>query len=239
MLKRDMSVSLDEVLKYLLKKWKFLVVCALLGGGIATVTAKVMDNSIVIPQSENYVELKEQEAEFLDYINNSIRMKMDPLNVPERTLFIDNISDRNTIKDYIDSGEIWRASEQTIPITYLTELTSWGDNRTVKSLELKVQHYDEEECGQFAEYLARQIKAFDSTVDVTVGVQRTVIDKSLGERQLWYLNRLQDIQGQLEYTAQGCIIEVSETVAIAFGTLLGGICAVTLAFFLFLLKREL
>ena len=46
------------------------------------------------------------------------------------------------------------------------------------------------------------------------------------------------IQGQLEYAAQGCTIEVTGTVAAAFGILIGGMCAVVVSFFLFLVKKE-
>lgn len=238
MLKKDMSVSLDEFLKYLLKKWKLIVGCVLFGAIIALVTAETMDNSIVVPQSEKYVELKEQEAGFLEYINNSVVMQLNPMNVFERTIFIDHITDRNALKDYIDSGRIWEKTEQEISVNYLIEITSWEDRETSNSAELKVRYSDETTCEELAEYLEKEIRLFDNDTDVTVGVQRTVIDKSLSEKQLWYFNRLQDIQGQLEYAAQGCTIKVSGTVAAAFGILIGGMCAVVVSFFLFLVKKE-
>ena len=69
------------------------------------VTAETMDNSIVVPQSEKYVELRKQEAGFLEYINNSVVMQLDPMNVFECTIFIDCIYDRNALKDYVDSKD--------------------------------------------------------------------------------------------------------------------------------------
>jgi len=233
-----MSISLDDFLKYLLKKWMPIVICMLCGSIMAILAARHVGNSIVVPPNEKYAELKEQETYFLDYINNSVTMQINPLNVFERTIFIDNIVDRNALKDYVDSGKIWENSDQVLAINYLIELVIWEDRETTESVELKVQHSEENICGELAVYLAQQIQLFDKDSCVTVGEQRTLIDKSISDKQEWYRNRLQDIQGQLEYTAEGCTIEVSGAAAVVFGALMGGVSAITLLFLLFLLKKD-
>ena len=105
-----MSVSLEDFLKYLSKKWMIVVGAVFAGVVISSVFAKTLGYSIVIPASENYEDLKTQEVYFEDYIENSIIMQMNPLEIYEKTIFMDSLSDRNALKDFIDSGKVWEES---------------------------------------------------------------------------------------------------------------------------------
>lgn len=234
----SMSVSLDEFLGYLLKKWIFVVVCVVLGILFAVVGAKLCGNEIVVPPSENYEELKKQEAYFEDYIDHSITMKMNPLEIYETTIFINEATDRNALKDYIESGFIWDDYETDISVRYLIELLIWQEWEASGFIELKVQHSEKSGCEQLTKYVAEQIQVFDKNAVLTLGQQKAVIDESVSDVQMWYINRLQDIKGQLEYTASGCVIRVSNVVA-AFGALSGGFINVIVCFALFLSKKKI
>lgn len=238
MFSERMSVSLDDFIKYLLGKWKYIFVCVMVCMIFSCVSARLSGNKIVIPPDEKYADLKEQEEYFEDYINNSVLMDMNPLNIYEKTIVIDDVSDRDALKGQIDSGEIWKKSDETLPVQYLAELVTWDERTASQAIEIKVQHSEEAECVKLADDLVQQIRAFDHKAEVTVGETRTVIDKSVSDEQMWFVNRLQDIKGQLEYTASGCIIEVSYVVALILGIFLGGLMSFIILFCMFLWKQN-
>lgn len=234
-----MTVSLDDFLKYLLKKWKMIVICVMAGAIISVVLTSIQGGKIEVAASEEYLNLKEQELSFEDYIDNSIIMKMDPVNIYEKTLFVEKISDRNSLKDYIQSEEIWTEFDQEIPVKYYTELISWNENETVDRIELEIRHSEELSCDGLAEYVADQIRQFDNNLEVTIGSRRTIIDEDVSDIQMWYWNRLNDIQGQLEINAAGCTIEVSVLMAGILGVLTGSLLAVIILWLKFLFNVNL
>lgn len=75
------TVSLDDFIKYLIKKWYVIVVCVILGIGTFAVSVFMFGQKIVIPQSDKYAGLKEEEDEFEKYIDNAPLMKIDATNV--------------------------------------------------------------------------------------------------------------------------------------------------------------
>ena len=235
---KTMSVSLDEFVKYLLKKWIVIALCIVFCTSAAAVGAKVCGNEFVVPASENYEDLKTQEAYFEEYIANSIVMEMNPLEVYERTIFINHVSDRNTLKDYVESGQIWKNYETEISTSYLVELITWQEWENSGCSELKIQHSEENGCEELSLYIEKEIKQFDENSEVTVGQQRTVIDESISDVQMWYTNRLRDVKGQLEYTASGCVIGVSNAVAAVFGALSGGFIGTVICFSMFFFKMK-
>jgi len=232
-----MSVSLDDFFQYLIKKWYFIVGSILVSGIVFCVVSNVYGKRIEVPPSEEYLYLKEQEASFQDYIDHSIVMKMDTVNIYERTLFVENISDKNCLKDFVESGNVWGELTESIKVQYLSEILTWED--IDGNAEIRVRHNDEIQCGKYAEYLAEQLRKSDDAAKVSIGEQRIVIDESMANRQSWYINRLKDVRGQLEYTAMGYTIEVSMVTAIILGVTLGGAFSIMGLFCTFLFNNKL
>ena len=86
-----MTISLEEFIKYLLKKWKMMVSVMLIVTAIFTGATFFVGNEISVPHSEEYL-YYEQEVEYLkSYMEKSILMNLDPTCIYERTLFIKNI----------------------------------------------------------------------------------------------------------------------------------------------------
>ena len=102
MTKEMKSVSLDEFLNYVMKKWMTIIICVILGCLFSVMGAKICDNTITVPADEEYSELKEQESYFENYMDDSLIMKMDPFNIYERTIYINEFKDRNALKDYVE-----------------------------------------------------------------------------------------------------------------------------------------
>lgn len=233
-----MTVSLDEFLKYLLKKWKmvlaFLIVFILLFGA----SAKMLGKKIVISPSEEYLQLKEQEASISGYIENAPMMKIDSTYVQEIVIYISDISDRDALKNYFDSGNVWEGIEYEHYLYYIMELVTWTDGNAAKSAEIKIQHSEEAQCSLMAEFLSEKIHDFDEEAEVLVGTPYIASDESIADVQSWYKNRLNAIEGQLEYARAGYVIEVNLPVAILTGALVGGFTAIVVAFLLFVLNRK-
>ena len=93
------TVSLDEFIKYLMKKWKIVLTVILLVTVSFVFSAAFLGNKITIPPSEEYENLKEQEKSFETYIDNSPLMKIDSTNVYERIIYVSKIVDREPLKN--------------------------------------------------------------------------------------------------------------------------------------------
>lgn len=232
-----MSVSLDDFLKYLIKKWyiviTFVLVCCIIFCSVTVIIGK----KIEVPPSEEYLQLKEEEDSIQHYLENSIVMKMDPVNIYERILYVSDISDKIVLKDYVWSDETWSEFVNSDVVQYVWEIVTWEE--VGKDMEITIRHSGSTECSEFSEYLAEQIRKEDENVKVVVGEQRTVTDEAMATRQIWYLERLEDIQGQLEYTARGYTIEVTLGTSIVLGVFTGGLLAIVALFCAFLLKKQI
>lgn len=232
-----MNVSLDDFFCYLIRKWYMIAGSIFVSSIIFCTATIVFGQKIEVPPSEEYLYLKEQEASFQDYIDHSIVMKMDSVNIYERTLFLKNISNKEVLKDFVESGSVWENNKEDIAVQYLTEILSWEEN--IDTVEIRIRHNNEVECGKYAEYLAEQLRHVDDSLEISMGQQRVVVDEAMAKRQTWYINRLNDIQGQLEYTAMGYTIEVSITTALILGVLFGGFFAFVVLFCFFLFDNKL
>lgn len=234
----SMSISLDEFVRYLLKKWIIISICMILGVVSSVAGAKICGNEIVIPPSEDYEELKTQETYFENYIAHAILMEMNPLNIYERTIYINEFSDRNELKDFVESELFWKEYGSDISTAYLADLITWQEWETSDCIEVDVWHSEEDGCEELAKYVAKQIQLYDKKAEVLIGQQNVVVDEMVSDQQIWSKQRLQDIKGQLEYTAAGCTIEISSETAIVFGTLCGGFIGLVICFAGFILKKD-
>ena len=233
-----MTVSLDDFLKYLMKQWKVIVFFVLLGMAFAVGATALLGTKIEILPSEEYADLKEQEESFEDYMENSIVMQIDPMNVFEKTIFIKNVSDQDALKDYLSSNDLWSQYTQSISSKYLREVVSWEENSESENIELTVCHSDETSCGELSEYIADKIQQYDENAEVRVGTQRVTMDEEISDNQMWAIDRLNDIKGQLEIVSAGCTIEVSRVTAMILGILIGGLLSIILLWAKFLMKEN-
>lgn len=214
------TVSLDDFIKYLIKKWYVIVVCVILGIGTFAVSVFMFGQKIVIPQSDKYAGLKEEEDEFEKYIDNAPLMKIDATNVYEKVIYLSNVSNRENLKSYIESGNVWRDYPGEDFFNYFTDHITWYDS-TAQTAEIKIQYYEELECQKLAEYLCNKILEEDNSVSILLGDGYISNDEEIANVQSWYRNRLNDVKGQLEYTAAGYTIEVSILAAAVLGILVG------------------
>lgn len=232
------SVCLDEFFRYLLKKWKIFVLSLLIGICAAIVCSNIMGFKIVIPKAENYDELKEQEDYFEKYMEESLLMQINPLKVYEKKIYIEHVSNRTALKEYVESGKIWNKFEQNLEKQYLDELLNWDEQEDNQNVELVIQHSEEQLCEELTSYVAEQIVSADKCASIIVGDTKIVADETVLEAQSWPERRLQDIRGELEHTAAGCVIEVSVPIAIIVGILLGGMIGFVWLLLKYLFEEE-
>lgn len=232
------SVCLDEFFRYLLKKWKIFVLSLLIGSCAAIVCSNIMGFKIVIPKAENYDELKEQEDYFEKYMEESPLMQINPLKVYEKKIYIGHVSNRTVLKEYVESEKIWNKFEQNLEKQYLDELLNWDEQDDNQSVELVIQHSEEQLCEELTSYVAEQIASVDKCASIIVGDTKIVADETVLEAQSWPERRLQDIRGELEHTAAGCVIEVSVPMAIIVGILLGGMIGFVWLLLKYLFEEE-
>ena len=238
MAKKDMTVSLDEFLAFLLKKWIIILGTVVIFVGLFCVSAKMLGEKIVFEPSEKLATLLE-EAEFVNsYIENAPFMKINAANVHECTIYLSEISDKSSLANYLDSGHIFDEYEYEFGKYQLVELTTWIETADPSAVEIKVQHYDEESCEFMTNYLVRKIQLFDENLEVFVGTQHVTADRSVTEEQLWYIDRKRAVEGQLEYTRKGYTIEASLPIAAVAGVMFGGITSVCMLFVWFYIEHK-
>ena len=235
---KRMTVSLDEFFEYLIKKWKMIIIGVLIFIVLFVLSAVALGEEIVIPPSEKYLDLKEQESSISSYIENAPLMQMDSTCVQEIIIYLSDISDREALKDHFDSGSIWGGFEYEYYLYYIMDLATWIDGSAAQSAEIVVQHYDEEQCRFMAEFLQEKLSQFDESMKILVGEQHITRDELIAETQSWYENRLNAIEGQLEYAAAGYVIEASIPVAAVTGLLTGGLVSIVVLFAGFLLRKK-
>lgn len=233
-----LTISLDDFMKYMILNWKRILVVIISTGFLFVLGAKIFGQKIVVEPSERYLELQEQKSALEDYVENSLFMKIDPMNINQRVIYIKNISDRELLKDYIVSGEVWGDIRKEIPSKYLIELVSWNEQDTGETVEIKVSHAEPEMCDKYTEFLAEQIRYFDEKVNVTVGAKFQISEEAVMKEQRRQYKLLDDIDSELEYTAAGYTIEVSLLMSAVVGCMFGMLVTVIVSLFLFIIQEK-
>lgn len=233
-----LTVSLDDYIRYLVKKWKTIIAVVLIFVLLFALSAKILGEKIVIPPSEEYLALKEEAASIGGYIENAPLMKIDSTCVQEIVIYISNISEREELKNYIDAGVVWSDYEKDNAPYYFLDIVTWTDGSDEQSAEIKIQHYEEAECGSMVKYLIKSLQSYDENIEVYTGTLHVSNDESIAEVQIWYKNRMNAIEGQLEHVTSGYTIETSMSIAVIVGALVGALSAMMLLFVGFLLKKE-
>ena len=233
-----MTVSLDDFLKYLIKKWKTMIIFIMVFALLFAASVKTLGEKIIIPPSEEYLKLKEQESSIGGYIENAPMMEIDAMCVPEIVIYLSNISDREALKSHFDSGYIWSGFEYEHYLYYIMELVTWKDANVEESTEIIVRHPKETQCVLMAEFLSEKICEFDKEAEILIGKVHINGDAEIAEAQRWFKERFNAIEGQLEYARAGCTIEASLPVAIMLGALVGGVVGTVALFCGFLLYNK-
>lgn len=232
------TVSLDDYINYLMKKWKIILIFVLIFVLLFLFSVKVLGKNIVIAPSEEYFALKEEAASIGRYIENAPLMEIDATSVKEIVVYVSNISEKDALKNYINSGSVWNEFGNDKIFYSFYDLVTWTEGPILSVAEIKIQHYDEKECSLMAEFLKEEIQGFDKNAEVLIGTPYVATDESIADVQIWYKNRMNAIEGQMEHARAGYIIEVNYPVAVITGVLTGGLAAVVTLLFSFCFRRN-
>lgn len=238
MLEEKLTINLDDFMKYMFLNWKKILISIITVGVFFGFGARIFGQKIVVEPSERYLELQEQKSTLEDYIENSLFMKIDPMNINQRVIYIKNISNRELLKDFVVSGEVWEDIKNEIPSKYLIELVSWDESDIGETAEIKVIHAETEKCDEYTEFLAEQIEKFDEKVNTVLGTTFQVSEEAVMKEQRRQYKLLDDINSELEYTAAGYTIEVSMLASVFTGCLLGAFISAAVLLFLFVVQKN-
>lgn len=227
------TVSLDDFIEFLKRKWIVVMLCVVISVIVFVISAVLLKKEIVIPPSETFADLKAEEASYEQYIENAPLMKIDPNNVYQRIVYLSNITERDMVKNFVESGNVWNDWEDEAFRCYFDDHVTWYDS-VMKSAEIKIQYYEEENCKRLAEYLAEKITEYDNSIVVLLGDAHISNDEEIANVQIWYMNRLDDVQGQLEHTASGYVMETDLLIMMITGVIAGTLVATTGLFITFL-----
>lgn len=237
MLDVKITMSFDEFLKYMLKKWKITVVLVVITTAGFGIGAMFLGEEITVSPSEEYLRY-EQELEWHEsYLEESILMNLDPLSIHERSLFLRNLSDKELLKNYAVSSEIWEEYDTEWSKKYISELVSWNENQENDTVELVLRHATEEECLDAAQYLEKRLLEKEPSVEVIIGAERIVTDEKLQEEHLRWHSRIYYVSTLLLEAQAGYTLKVSKKAAVITGALTGGILSLVFGMVSFVIRR--
>ena len=232
-----MTISLEEFVKYLLKKWKMMVSVILIFAAIFIGATFFVGNEISVSHSEEYL-YYEQEVEYLkSYMEKSILMNLDPTCIYERTLFIKNISDKESLRNYVNSSEIWQDFETERSRSYIWQLISWNESESGE-VELRIKHATSEECMECVEYLKESIHKMDSSVEIIIGAESISVDEELAKEHLRWYDRIEYAESLLLNSQAGYTITINKMAAAIVGVLAGCVAAVMTAVVLYIRQEK-
>ena len=224
-----LTISLDEFVKYLVKKWKMVCAIVVICVGLFAGTAIMLGEEIHVPHSEEYLHYEQELAWHEDYFEKSILMNLDPTSIHQRELLLRNITDKEILKNYAVSYEIWDEFETSWDKTYISELVVWNENETDGSVSLTLKHATTEECLEAAEYLKAKLLQKDSSLEVIICEEKIVKDDKLQEEHSRWYDRMYYVSSLLLDSRAGYTLKVSVPAAVVVGALSGGVFAVVTA----------
>lgn len=232
-----MTISLEEFTKYLIKKWKMVLVIVLVCTALFVGATKITGEEITVAPSEEYLYYEWESANLEDYLKNSVLMQMNPTTIYERTLFLENISEKELLKDYAASTELWSEIESERNKNYFYELLTWQEDEA-GNVQLILRQVTEEECLKFAEYVKEKLKNYDTAVEVTVGEGRIVNDEELQDKQLNMYSNIDYSKSLLLDAQAGYTIKVNVAAAAVTGVLTGAVLSIVILILSFLFRRK-
>lgn len=222
----NMTISLEEFIKYLLKKWKVIVgvtgICILLLVSVS----KIFGGEISVPHSEEYLYYEQDLAWHESYLENSVLMNIDPTCIYQRTILLRNVTDAELLRIYVTSSEIWNDFETEWSKLYFTELVRWSATEEGDSIQITLRHATSEECKDAAEHLQAKIQEKDKAVEVLVCEEKVVVDEKLQEEHLRWYSRINYVNTLILEAQAGFTLKVSIVAAAITGAFAGGILSV-------------
>lgn len=233
-----MTISLEEFIKYLIKKWKMASAIVFVFAAVFAGGAFFAGEEITVPHSEEYLYYEEEVAYLKSYLEDSVLMNLDPTCIYERTLYIRNISDKELLQDYVNSSEIWKDFETERAKAYIWQLVTWSENASTGTVELKIRHATAEECLYCAEYLKDMLLKKDSAVEIIIGAESMAVDEELQKEHLRWYERIDYAESLLLNAQAGYTIKIHKAAAVVVGILVGCVVAIVTGLVLYIRQEK-
>lgn len=232
-----MTISFEEFVKYLIKKWIIVAGCVVLCAALFVGGAKLLGEEISVPHSEEYLYYEKESAWLERYMKEAALMQINPTEIPERTLFLENVTDMAGLKDYALSREIWEGYVTGYEKNYLYELLNWQEGKD-GSVELILRHVTKEDCLAAAEHLKARLEDKDAGALITIGEARITKDENLQDEQLRWYDRIDYSKSLLLDSQAGYTLKVSVAAAAITGAAAGGVLALAIVFMMCILGKK-
>lgn len=232
-----LTISFEDYVKYYIKKWKMAALVVILCAAVFAVGSKFLGEEIVSEPSEEYLYYEQESAWLERYLKESVLMQINPTEIPERTLYLKNISVKEETKDYVLSRAIWENYITDRNTDYFYELLDWQEEED-GNVQLTIRHVTEEECLDAAEYLKDRLEKEDAFMEVTMGESKMTKDEELQDEQLRWYDRIDYSKTLLLDSQAGYTIQVNPLVSALTGIAAGGILSIVLIFVLCLKERN-
>lgn len=232
-----LTISFEDYVKYYIKKWKMAALVVILCAAVFAVGSKFLGEEIVSEPSEEYLYYEQESAWLERYLKESVLMQINPTEIPERTLYLKNISVKEETKDYVLSRAIWENYITDRNTDYFYELLDWQEDDD-GNVQLTIRHVTEEECLDAAEYLKDRLEKEDVFMEVTMGESKMTKDEELQDEQLRWYDRIDYSKTLLLDSQAGYTIQVNPMISALTGIAAGGILSIVLIFVLCLKERN-
>lgn len=232
------TINLEEFLKYLLKKRIVIFGGIVFFSALFGIGAKIIGGEIVVPHSEEYLRYEKELEYHESYLEESVLMNLNPNCIYQRTLFIDNVTEKELLKDYVKSTEIWEELVTERSKTYIKELVLWNEDEITGEIRVVLQHATSEECKTWAEYLKEKIQKFDSAAEIVVGAETIIMNEKLQEEHLRWYSRIDYVKTLLLEAEAGYTLKVNMAAAVVTGAIAGGSLSVLGVLILYIVKDK-
>lgn len=215
------TITLEEFIATFLKKWKMIVLVSIVCASVFAGVSYSFGEEISAPASEEYLFWEDNLENVTNYRENSILMQSDPMEIYQETIFLENISDREKLKNLVISSEVWENLETDRNKMYANELVQWNESETSNNIEIVLRHVTDKECKTWMSYLKEQIIRFDSDVLIIDGASSVVTDEKILELQQKKYIDIEFAKQLLDESQAAYTIEVSIELAAFIGMLMG------------------
>ena len=215
------TISLDEFIKTITKKWKMVIIIAIVFSAVFACVSYTIGEEISEPASEEYIYWEKNLENVRSYRENSILMQMNPMEIYQKTIFLTCITDEELLKNYITSTDVWNDVKTERNKMYAGELITWNMFEGKDTVEVVLQHVTEKECAEWMAYLKEKIWEFDEDVLIVEGASSIVTDeKVLALQQKKYAD-IEFAEQLLDESQAAYTIEVSVELAACIGIVVG------------------
>lgn len=232
-----LTISFEDYVKYYIKRWKTAAIIVILCAAIFAVGSQFLGEEISSPPSEEYLYYEKESAWLEQYLKESVLMQINPTSVQERTLYLKGVDDKEALKDYALSRDLWENYITDQNTDYFYELLDWQEDEYGTVL-LTMRHITEKECLDAAEYLKNRLEKQDAGIEITIGAAKVSKDEELQDEQLRWYDRIEYSKSLLLDAQAGYTIKVNTVAATAAGIAAGAVLSVVLIFALCIRERN-